>query len=224
MVSKKIKEIKDVSAENRRLREVLPLLLWLLLIALLYHIIGMQGTAFIVWIGVLILIYIIGMFLMMCYITTGTVNFFKFFMEKKPVPVVKPKVNFDVYKLLDEYKLDFKTVHGNEYFDTTKAGVQKLVRCLNTRDSRFITIPELVDWTDNKHDKIINIDNITIIDSIQQSETQHGTWGASPKDAKKEITEYLAKGYVLKKLEAGNDEAKSAVKTLKKQFKFKEDD
>ncbi len=160
---------------------------------------------------------------MMCFITTGTVNFFKFFMEQKPVLVVKPKVNFDVYKMLDEYKLDFKTINGSERFDTTKAGVGKLMKCLDTKDSRFITIPELVDWTNDKYDKIINIDNITFIDSVQQSEIQHGNYGASPEDAKKEITDYLAKGYILKKLEAGNDEAKSAVEDLKKQFKFKEE-
>lgn len=222
----KMKEAKKAIAENKRHRTVLPFLLWLSFSSILLHIAGLEGTAFIVWTGVVVLSYIIGGSIMMCFITTGSINFFKFFMEKKPmpVPVVKPKVSFEVLKMLDEYRLDFNTVKGSESLKTTKAGVDRLMRCLDTKDSRFITIPELVDWTDDKYDKIINIDNITVIDSVQQSETKCSNWNASPKDAKKEITEYLAKGYILKKLEAVNDEAKSAVNNLKKQFKFKEVD
>lgn len=223
----KKKERDSIKAENKRFGIIAGLLLWLLFLALLIilNIVADSDVMlFLPWFGFLSLFYFTGILLMLSYIYTGSANFFKYLVKTKPKPIVQPRVSFNMTKLLDEYKLDFNTTKGWDSFETDKIGRDRLLDALNKKNVRFVSIPEIMHYDKDSHDQIINIDNITTINSVQRCDTQYGSYGATPKKAEEEIKKLLADGYVLAELKADNTEAESAVEKLKKEFKFKGDD
>lgn len=226
MKEKTIEEIKD---ENRRHHLVYNFLCWLIFASWMLSLSRIFSDdnfpAFLVWLGVTVLVYILLIFFVTCFTITGSLNFFKFFMSPKPTPVVKPLVTFLLVKMLDEYKIGINPVGGyHEYLNTNKAGLDKFLSVLNKRDVRFVRIPEIVGYSSDVKHKTINIDNIGLIEDVQQSETKTGFHDTSPKEAEKTISEYLDDGYVLTELKAVNPEAEYAVERLKKKFRFKGDD